>query len=345
MKNKRNLIFISLGAIILLIITFVSYKYYQRNINIKINDFSSYINEYKQELSNYYLINNQGDYDNLIKESELVINNRDYKKISYLTSSLNEFKDKILSENNNSIVNFSNYINTYEEEIINYNLGENKETYDSLIAKCKQAITNKDYKKLDTLTSNLNQFKEEILNKNVEWTNNVIAELEKIDISKISDKESINGKIEEIKKLKDEKRFVEATEMSKEVRENINNQLEIIKQEEERIKENSSKNKLLSPKDVIEVIRDLIGRDGEGEYWDFAECSDDEDAPYKISYVRYKPTGDIYYYAYMTTRNPSNDNIRFMDFLVNAKTNQVDDFMNESTFFYQENLEDFELLN
>ena len=41
MKNKRNLIFISLGAIILLIITFVSYKYYQKNINIKINDFSS----------------------------------------------------------------------------------------------------------------------------------------------------------------------------------------------------------------------------------------------------------------------------------------------------------------
>lgn len=344
MSNKKNLIFISLGAIILSITIFIFYKYYQENINGKINNFSSYINEYKQELSNYSLIDNQRDYDNLINEVEQVINNRHYKKISSLTSRLNEFKSKILSENNDSIANFSNYINTYEEEIINYNLGENTETYDSLIVACKQAITNKDYKNVNTLISNLNQFKEEILNKNIEWTDNVISELEKIDISKVSDKESINIKIEEIKKLKDEKHFVEATEMSKEVRENINNQLEIIKQEEERINANSSKAKLLQPKDVIEVIRDLRGRDGEGEYWDFAECSNDEDASYKISYVRYKPTGDIYYYAYMITRNPSNDNIRFMDFLVNSKTNQVDNFMN-SDFFYQENLEDFEIIN
>ena len=78
----------------------------------------------------------------------------------------------------------------------------------------------------------MNQFKEEVLNKNIEVLSNTIAELEGIDISKISDKDSINSKIEEIKKLKDEKLFIQATELANTLKADINNKLEIIKQNE-----------------------------------------------------------------------------------------------------------------
>lgn len=233
MKNKKNLIFISLGVIILLITIFMSYTYYQKNMSNKMNEFSSYINEYKQEMSNYSLGDKQEDYDNLITESEQIIANKDYKKIDSLTSSLNELKENILSENNDKINNFSNYINTYKEEIANYNLDDSKEKYDSLISEAEQAIANKDYKNIESLTSNLNQFKEEISNKNIELLNNTIAELESIDISKISDKESITNQIEEIKKLKDEKQFIKANELLNTLKEDINKNLELIKQQEE----------------------------------------------------------------------------------------------------------------
>lgn len=141
MKNKKNLIFISLGVVILLTTIFLSYILYQRNMNNKINNFSSYISEYKQEISNYYLSDNQKNYDNLIAEAEQAIDDKDYKKISSLTSSLSEFKEKILAENNDSLSNFSNYINTYKEEITNYNLDDSKEKYDSLISEAEQTVT------------------------------------------------------------------------------------------------------------------------------------------------------------------------------------------------------------
>lgn len=232
MKNKKKLIFISLGVVILLITFFLSYTLYQKNINNKINNFSSYINEYKQEIAKYYLSDNQKNYNNLIAEAEQTIYDKEHKKIASLTTSLNELKEKVLAENNDSLSNFSNYLNTYKEEIANYNLDDSKENYDNLIAEAEQAIVNKDYKNVDSLTSNLNQFKEEVLNKNIEVLSNTIAELEGIDISKISDKDSINSKIEEIKKLKDEKLFIQATELANTLKADINNKLEIIKQNE-----------------------------------------------------------------------------------------------------------------
>lgn len=232
MKNKKNLIFISLGAIALVFTIFIAYTYYQKNIDNKINNFSSYINEYKQEISNYYFSDSQENYDNLIAEAEQAIADKDYKKIASLTSSLNEFKEKILAQNNDNINNFTSYLNTYKEELSNYNLDDSKEKYNGLISEAEQAITNKDYKNIGSITSNLNQFKEEFLNKNVEVINNTITELESIDISKISDKESITNQIEEIKKLKDEKQFVKANELSNTLEEDINNKLEVIKKEE-----------------------------------------------------------------------------------------------------------------
>lgn len=242
MKNKKNLIFISLGAIVLVFTIFIAYTYYKKNIDNKLNNFSSYINEYKQEISNCYFSDSQENYYNLIAEAEQAIADKDYRKIDSLTSSLNKLKEKILAQNNDNINNFTSYLNTYKEELSNYNLDDSKEKYDGLTSEAEQAIINKNYKNIESITFNLNQFKEELLNKNVEVINNTITELESIDISKISDKESIINKIEEIKKLKDEKQFIKAVELSKTLKEDINNKLEVIKQEENKINEIFSNN-------------------------------------------------------------------------------------------------------
>lgn len=327
MKNKKNLIFISLGVIILLITIFISYTYYQKNMSNKINEFSSYINKYKQEMSNYSLGDKQESYDNLITESEQIIANKDYKKIDSLTSRLNELKENIIDKNNENINSFIDYINTYKEEMSNYNLDDSKEKYNSLISEVEQAIANKDYKNIDSLISNLNKFKEEILNKNMELINSTISELESTDISKISDKESITNKIEEIKKLKDEKQFVKANELASTLKEDINNRLEVIKKEEKSNKFN-----------IYTALNYLL----ESKEFNFLENQTYTEYPNPSIYIAYfdftdknsKTNTEIYFYEPNVTAapylkvNPKYSDLKY--YIIDVKQRYPDSLTGES---------------
>ncbi|WP_346846751.1 hypothetical protein [uncultured Clostridium sp.] len=137
----------------------------------------------------------------------------------------------------NRIINdFSNYVVEYKDGISKFLLNSNEEKYQALINKCDQIIVNKEYKKVEGLKEELNQFKDNLTNSNIELINKGISELEAIDISKLKDKDLIINKIEELKSLRDKKEFVDGNEKLKALKAEINDKLEIKRQEEEKAK-------------------------------------------------------------------------------------------------------------
>jgi len=137
---------------------------------------------------------------------------------------------------NKVIAEFSNYVEEYKDDISTYILNTNETKYQDLINKCEQIIANKEFKKVEGLKEELSQFKDDLTNSNIELINKSISELEAIDISKLDDKDSIVNKIESIKKLRDEKEFVNANEEVIALTAEINKKLEIKKQEEDKAK-------------------------------------------------------------------------------------------------------------
>lgn len=234
MKNKKKILFTTLGLLIIFLIL-ICYTYYQKNINNQINNFTNFINEYKKNISNYNLNDLEEKYDELISEAEQVISNKDTEKITSLTSNLNKFKNEVLNENNKSVSNLYNYLKEYKEELKNCDLSDFQEEYDNLINEVEQAITDKDFKNISSLKTNLDKLRRDILDKNIEMVKNSISEIEKIDMTTLSqtDIASINSQIEEIKSLKDKKQFIEALELYNKVKEELNNKLNSIKIEEE----------------------------------------------------------------------------------------------------------------
>lgn len=137
----------------------------------------------------------------------------------------------------NRIINdFSNYVVEYKDGISKFLLNSNEEKYQALINKCDQIIVNKEYKKVEGLKEELNQFKDNLTNSNIELINKGISELEAIDISKLKDKDLLINKIEELKSLRDKKEFVDGNEKLKALKAEINDKLEIKRQEEEKAK-------------------------------------------------------------------------------------------------------------
>ncbi|WP_346870303.1 hypothetical protein, partial [Clostridium sp. UBA5119] len=134
----------------------------------------------------------------------------------------------------NRIINdFSNYVVEYKDGISTFLLNSNEEKYQDLINKCDQIIVNKEYKKVEGLKEELNQFKDNLTNSNIELINKGISELEAIDISKLKDKDLLINKIEELKSLRDKKEFVDGNEKLKALKAEINDKLEIKSQEKE----------------------------------------------------------------------------------------------------------------
>lgn len=135
---------------------------------------------------------------------------------------------------NKVIAEFNNYIEEYKDDISTYIIDKNETKYEDLINKCEQIIANKEFKKVEGLKEELRQFKNDLTNSNMELINKSISELEAIDISKLDDKDSIVNRSESIKKLRDDKEFVNANEEVIALTAEINKKLEIRKQEEEK---------------------------------------------------------------------------------------------------------------
>ncbi len=128
----------------------------------------------------------------------------------------------------NRIINdFSNYVVEYKDDISTFLLNTNEEKYQDLINKCDQIIVNKEYKKVEVLKEELNHFKDNLTDINIELINKGISELEAIDISKLDDKDLLVNKIEELKSLRDKKEFVDGNEKLIALKVEIDNKLEI----------------------------------------------------------------------------------------------------------------------
>lgn len=235
---------------------------------------------------------------------------------------------------NKTIAEFNAYLDNYKQETSTYDLTDNTEEYENLGKECEQAIANKDYKSIENLKSKANQFKENLLNKNIEITNAKITELENIDISNLNDKDSILSKIEEIKTLKNENQFIKANNLSITLKNDINNKLEIIKQEndkklEEQQRNNNTNNvKLLTPSEVIKLTTDQLGKENQGKTWEFTQY---------IRIMRHIETKEIYYVLYI------NFNANRYHYLINAMTKQPDDMSLKYKYNYSEN--DFEVMS
>ncbi|MGL5352648.1 MAG: hypothetical protein ACRDA5_04905 [Clostridium sp.] len=133
---------------------------------------------------------------------------------------------------NKTIGQFSTYVAEYKQIITTCILNDNQETYEKLIIESEQAMLDKDSKKVKELELQLNQFKEDLLESNSDLTNKNIAELDAIDINKLDDKELIISKIDAIKNLRDKNNFINANTEFIALKNDINANLELIKQEE-----------------------------------------------------------------------------------------------------------------
>lgn len=134
---------------------------------------------------------------------------------------------------NKSISEFTAYIESYKEESKNYIFNDNREVYESLLKESEEAILDKDYKKTQELEVKLNKLKEDLVKTNFDLVNKNIAELKAIDISKLDDKESIVPRIDNIKKLGDEQKFINSNEEFIALKNEITLKLEVIKVKEE----------------------------------------------------------------------------------------------------------------
>lgn len=228
-RKKRIIIIFSL------LLFFICFIFYKKILNDKLEKFSDFIANYKKDISNYsiYNLNDfQERYTKLILEAEQTLSDKKFKNISSLTSDLNKLKKEIEEENFNMIKEIETYLDQYKKEISNYKLDDFQEGYDNLISEVEQIISNKDSKKIESLKYNLEQLKQEILNSNTEIINSNLSYIENRDISKLSNTDSINSQIEEIKKLESQNYLSKAIDLSSNLKEYIDEQLKIISEEE-----------------------------------------------------------------------------------------------------------------
>ncbi|MGL5352649.1 MAG: hypothetical protein ACRDA5_04910 [Clostridium sp.] len=218
-----------------------------------------------------------------------------------------------------AISEFSTYVDEYKQVITTYILTDNQERYDELIKESEQSILDRNPKKIEELKLKLNQFKEELLKTNTELARKNISELESIDISKLSDKESILSKIEDIKKLINEQKFISANDEFIALKNDIDSKLEIIRQEElkalevekkkaeeeaKRIAEEKRKADELSKEMTKEEAIDLVNKNKSSFNSIGLACEDASQYEYYANRDKYwRLPKEEYYHVYLSGPN------------------------------------------
>lgn len=152
MKNMKVFYII----IVLLIITFLSglgYIYYLKSHIV--SDFIKVLDNYKQDITTYDLSDKAEENENLIKECEQAINNRDSNEIKNLNAKLDAFKHELLNKNMDNINS-----KVSELESINISKLEDKDSILSKIEEIKSLKEEKNFIKanelIDTLSNDIN---------------------------------------------------------------------------------------------------------------------------------------------------------------------------------------------
>lgn len=159
------------------------------------------------------------------------------------------------------IEKLSTYVEEYKTEINDYIIEQHKEKYDELISKSNELINNKDTDNIGDLKEKFKKLKDEIIQVNLELINSSISELEAIDLSKLEEKELIEEKIAEIKNLKENHKFKEASEISITLSSDVNKKLEIIRLEEaKRVEEEKKKAEEEENKKKEDTINNICGK-------------------------------------------------------------------------------------
>lgn len=197
MKNSRKKTFITVGIItIIFLLTIIGYISYRHNKII--TSFSSYVAEYKQVTNTYIFTDKKDIYENLIKESEQAIADKNSKGVIELEIKLNQLKEDMFQTNleliNTNIIELENIdISNFEDkELIKENINEIK----NLSAEGKFVTANElSLTLMHTINEELKTIKieeekkkseEESKKKKEESINNIVGKYQLID-------ENING--------------------------------------------------------------------------------------------------------------------------------------------------------
>lgn len=163
---------------------------------------------------------------------------------------------------NEAIKSFGKYIESYNEELKNYNLTtEEKEKYNELKTKADVAINLKSEDYIESLKNDLVNLKKNIEKENIENINNEYKKIKDIDINKFNS--TTQEKIKDLKKkIEDEinnKDFVQAKKYIDEINDSINraNKEKADEDKKNAAKEQAKKEELAKKKNVN--LNDISG--------------------------------------------------------------------------------------
>lgn len=137
----------------------------------------------------------------------------------------------IIHNKNSTLTSFTDYLNQYKSDLNNYVFDEYEEKYLELIKTSELIIINKDIKNINHTQNELSNFKNILLDYNNNLIKSYISELNEIDISELTDTNSITSRIQEIELLGEENNFIEASKQATILKDDINKELEIIAEE------------------------------------------------------------------------------------------------------------------
>ena len=162
--------------------------------------------------------------------------------------------------NNKSLSEFSDYIKEYKTDMGKYILTGHEEEYNSLIKQSEKVIKDKKPKNINDTMVNLNVFKDKLTNENTEIIDKNISEIQAIDITMLENKDFVTAKIDEIKKLINNKEFIKAKNLYALLKDDIHKKIETRKGEEEKKKAEEEANKiknLLNKEKYMNKLNDI----------------------------------------------------------------------------------------
>lgn len=141
----------------LLIVCGTFFLYRANTVNAKLDVFETQVSDYKDLAAQYALGSYSKQYNDLLTQCNTCLTDKDTSQIGYLTTRINEVKEKIISENAD-ISNYKAQLLTYKHAANIYVMtGTTKTEYSRLISEFEKAIQTSDTSSCNTLSLQLEQ--------------------------------------------------------------------------------------------------------------------------------------------------------------------------------------------